>query len=59
MVWVDDGLHLGDEVGDVLEGRVATHEGVEDAAQGPHVTLHADLQRVNRQWCVTIRSRGH
>ena len=47
MVWVDDGLHFGDEVGDVLEGRVATHEAVEDAAEGPHVTLHANLQHVN------------
>lgn len=42
--WVDDGLHLCEDVRDVTERRLAVHEVVQDTTERPHVTFYTDLK---------------
>lgn len=43
MGWINDGVQLGNLVGDALEGSLPVSHTVQDAPEGPHVTFGTDL----------------
>ena len=59
---VGDGMHFGEKVFNVAERCLAVDEVVQNAAERPHVTLHADLkQKVTQSYMcpvVHVKKRG-
>lgn len=40
---IDDGVQLGNLIGDALERSFPVSHAVQDTSEGPHVTFRADL----------------
>ena len=59
VIWVANGLEFHHGVGDGLEWRLTVRNVVQDAPQGPHVTLAVYLKEPKKTTNGLINSKNH